>query len=95
MTVRDEVLEAVQGLVPIAAEAGCSMAQLAVAWVLRNQNVASAIVGATRPDQLRDNVGALDVTIDDDLAARIDEVLAPVIISDPDTMAKMAPKGRL
>lgn len=92
---RDEVLEAVQGLVPIAAEAGCSMAQLAVAWVLRNQNVASAIVGATRPDQLRDNVGALDVTIDDDLAARIDEVLAPVIISDPEMTAKMAPKGRL
>ncbi|MEZ5310386.1 MAG: aldo/keto reductase family protein [Microthrixaceae bacterium] len=92
---RDEVLEAVQGLVPIAAEAGCSMAQLAVAWVLRNQNVASAIVGATRPDQLRDNVGALDVTIDDDLAVRIDEVLAPVIISDPEMTAKMAPKGRL
>ena len=92
---RDEVLEAVQGLVPIAAEAGCSMAQLAVAWVLRNQNVASAIVGATRPDQLRDNVGALEVTIDDDLAERIDEVLAPVIISDPEMTAKMAPKGRL
>ena len=92
---RDEVLEAVQQLVPLAEEAGCSMAQLAVAWVLRNPNVSSAIVGASRPEQLRDNLGALDVTIDDDLAARIEAVLAPVATTDPAMTAKMAPKGRL
>lgn len=92
---RDEVLEAVQQLVPLAEEAGCSMAQLAVAWVLRNPNVSSAIVGASRPEQLRDNLGALDVTIDDDLAARIDTVLAPVATTDPAMTAKMAPKGRM
>lgn len=92
---RDEVLEAVQRLIPVADEIGCSMAQLAVAWVLRNPNVSSAIVGASRPEQLRDNIGALDVTIDDELAARIDRILEPVAITDPGRTERLAPKGRL
>ncbi len=91
----DEVLTAVQGLKPIADELGASMAQLAVAWVLRNPNVASAIVGASKPSQLRDNVGALDVTLDDDVVARIDEILDPVVVRDPEMTSKMAPRGRI
>jgi len=91
----DDVLTAVQQLVPVAAEAGVSMAQLAVAWVLRNDNVASAIVGASRPSQLEDNVGAVDVTLDDDLVARIDEILDPVVVRDPALTEKMTPRTRV
>jgi len=80
---RDDVLEAVQKLKPIAEQAGATMAQLGVAWVLNNPNVSSAIVGATRPEQLQDNVKALDVTIDADMLKAIDEALDPVVIRDP------------
>jgi aryl-alcohol dehydrogenase-like predicted oxidoreductase len=80
---RDDVLEAVQRLKPIADQAGATLAQLAVAWVLSNPNVSSAIVGATRPEQLRDNVKALDVTIDAGMLKAIDEVLDPVVTRDP------------
>ena len=80
---RDEVLEAVQKLKPLAEQAGCTLAQLAVAWVLNNSNVSSAIVGATRPEQLQDNVKALDVTIDADMLKAIDEALDPVVERDP------------
>jgi aryl-alcohol dehydrogenase-like predicted oxidoreductase len=80
---RDPVLEKVQLLKPLADEAGLSMAQLAVAWVLQNDNVASAIVGATRPEQVRDNVAAAGVKLDADLLAEIDDVLEGVVISDP------------
>jgi aryl-alcohol dehydrogenase-like predicted oxidoreductase len=80
---RDDVLEAVQRLKPIAEQAGATTAQLAVAWVLNNPNVSSAIVGATRPEQLRDNVKALDVTIDTGMVKAIDEVLDAVVTRDP------------
>lgn len=79
----DEVLERVQLLRPIAEQAGLTMAQLAVAWVLRNPNVAAAIVGASRPGQISDNVGAVGVELDDDLVAAIDEALSPVVVDDP------------
>lgn len=79
----DDLLAKVQDLKPLANEAGISMARMAVAWVLRNQNVASAIVGASRPDQLDDTVAAVDVTLSDDLVARIDEVLGDNVTSDP------------
>src|SRR5215813_5601949 len=72
---RDDVLTAVQKLRPLADEAGLTMAQLAVAWVLQNPNVASAIVGATRPAQLEDNVKAAGVKLDGDLLKKIDEVV--------------------
>lgn len=91
----DDVLTAVQQLVPLAAEAGVSMAQLAVAWVLRNENVASAIVGASRPSQLEDNVGAVEITLDDELVARIDAILEPVIVRDPALTEKMTPRTRV
>jgi aryl-alcohol dehydrogenase-like predicted oxidoreductase len=80
----DEVLERVQELKPVAAEAGLTMAQMAAAWVLQNDNVASAIVGATRPEQLVDSVKAAGVVLEADVMKRIDEVLAGVVERDPD-----------
>ena len=80
---RDEVLEKVQLLKPLAADAGLSLAQLAVAWVLQNPNVSSAIVGATRPEQVRDNAAASGKKLDDDLLAQIDAVLEGVVTTDP------------
>jgi len=80
---RDDVLTAVQKLKPLAEQAGLTMAQLAVAWVLQNPNVSSAIVGATRPEQLEDNVKAAGVKLDADLLKAIDEILDGVVERDP------------
>ncbi|GAB2907728.1 aldo/keto reductase family protein [Nonomuraea fastidiosa] len=80
---RDDVLTRVQELKPIAADLGLSMAQLAVAWVLQNPNVSSAIVGATRPEQVRDNVKAAGVKLDADVLKKIDDVLGDVVERDP------------
>ena len=74
------VLEAVQRLVPIAEQAGLSMVQLALAWVLREPNVASAIVGASRPEQVRANATASGVTLGGDVLAAIDAALGEIII---------------
>ncbi|MGH2752867.1 MAG: aldo/keto reductase family protein [Actinomycetota bacterium] len=79
----DEVLRAVQELRPLAEEAGVTMATLALAWVLQNDNVSAAIIGATRPEQVRENVKASGVRLEEGLMKRIDEVLADVIIRDP------------
>ena len=80
---QDDVLERVQQLKPIADEAGLTMAQLAVAWVLQNDNVSCAIVGASRPEQVSDNVRAAGVRLDADALKSIDEVLDPVVVRDP------------
>ncbi|HEY1570533.1 MAG TPA: aldo/keto reductase family protein [Pseudonocardiaceae bacterium] len=80
---RDDVLSRVQQLVPIAGDLGLSMAQLAVAWVLQNPNVASAIIGATRPEQVADNVKAAGVTLSEQIMATIDDVLGDVVEYDP------------
>ncbi|GAB2751568.1 aldo/keto reductase family protein [Amycolatopsis magusensis] len=79
----DDVLTRVQKLEPLAAEAGLSLAQLAVAWVLQNPNVASAIIGASRPDQVHENVKAAGVKLDADLLAKMDDILDGVIERDP------------
>jgi aryl-alcohol dehydrogenase-like predicted oxidoreductase len=79
----EPVLTAVQKLKPLAEQAGLTMAQLAVAWVLQNPNVSSAIVGASRPDQVRDNVKASGVKLDADLLKAIDEIVEPVTERDP------------
>lgn len=79
----DHVLDRVQHLRPLAESAGLSMAQLAVAWTLHNPNVASAIIGASRPEQVRENVKAAGVKLDAELLKRIDEILDPVIERDP------------
>lgn len=72
----EEILTRVQRLAPIAAELGISMAQLALAWVLRQDNVAAAIIGASRPQQVIDNAGAAGVHLDDAVLQRIDTALA-------------------
>jgi len=73
---RPDVLEAVEKLKPLAAEAGASLAQFALAWVLREPNVASAIVGASRPEQVEDNAAATDLTVDPALFARAEAIVA-------------------
>jgi len=88
----DDLLARVQQLKPIAEQAGLTLAQLAVAWVLQNPNVAAAIVGATRPEQVRENVRASGVRLDPELMARIDAVLGPVVVTDPAETA--SPAGR-
>ena len=80
---RDELLARVQDLQPLADEAGLSLAQLAVAWTLQNPNVSSAIIGATRPEQVRENVKASGVKLDAGLLRRIDEVLGDYVERDP------------
>ena len=79
----DSLLARVQELRTVADEAGLSLAQLAIAWTLQNPNVAAAIVGATRPDQVRDNAGASGVRLDAGLLRRIDDILGPEIVTDP------------
>src|SRR3954447_25025210 len=90
---RDDVLERVQQLRPLADEAGLSMAGLALAWVLREDNVASAIIGASRPEQVRDNAQAVGVRLDPALKERMDEILAPVSETDPALTQSPNPRG--
>ncbi|TWF78143.1 aryl-alcohol dehydrogenase-like predicted oxidoreductase [Pseudonocardia hierapolitana] len=79
----DETLTRIQALAPIASDLGLTMAQLAVAWVLQNQNVAAAIIGASRPEQVADNAGASGVRLEDEVLKRIDEALGDVVERDP------------
>lgn len=90
----NDVLEAVQKLRPLADEAGLSLAQLAIAWVLQNPNVSAAIVGASRPEQVTENVKASGVKLDADLMARIEEITAPVAVTDPVQVYKNTPPKR-
>jgi aryl-alcohol dehydrogenase-like predicted oxidoreductase len=77
------LLERVQRLRPLAEELGLSMAQLALAWVLREENVASAIIGATRPEQVEDNAAASGVELDAATLGRIDDILGDSVRWDP------------
>jgi aryl-alcohol dehydrogenase-like predicted oxidoreductase len=79
----DDVLGRVQQLLPIAEDAGLSLAQLAVAWVLQNSNVSAAIIGASRPEQVTENVKAAGVVLEEAALKRIDEVLEGVVERDP------------
>jgi aryl-alcohol dehydrogenase-like predicted oxidoreductase len=90
----DKVLTRVQALKPIADELGLSLAQLAVAWVLQNDNVASAIIGASRPSQVEENAKASGVTIPAELLSRIDDALGDVIERDPAKTHLSSPKTR-
>ena len=91
---RDEVLTRVQKLAPIAAELDLTMAQLAVAWVLQNPNVAAAIIGASRPEQVAENVKAVGVVIPREEMDAIDEALGDVVVRDASETAERAPKSR-
>ncbi|WP_062378277.1 aldo/keto reductase family protein [Demequina pelophila] len=87
-----ELLERVQLLQPIADELGLTMAQLALAWVLQNDNVAAAIIGASRPEQVRDNAKASGVEIPAELMTRIDEALGDKVVRDPRLTVETNPK---
>jgi aryl-alcohol dehydrogenase-like predicted oxidoreductase len=88
----DAILEAVERLRPIADGAGLSMAEMALAWVLRRDEVASAIVGASRPDQVHANAAASGIELSADVLAAIDDALAGTAITEP-TLAPLARSG--
>jgi aryl-alcohol dehydrogenase-like predicted oxidoreductase len=79
----EATLTAVQNLRPLAEGLGLTMAQFALAWVLQNQAVSAAIVGASRPEQIKDNLGASGIEIPADVMSKVDEVLAGVYMTDP------------
>ncbi len=91
---RDDVLEAVARLEPIARDGGITMAQLAVAWVLRQPNISAAIIGASRPEQVTDNAKASGIVLGDDVLAAIDEALGDVVVRDASLTAKQTPDTR-
>jgi aryl-alcohol dehydrogenase-like predicted oxidoreductase len=90
---RDEVLESVQQLKPIADDLGLTLAQLSIAWVLANDNVAAALIGASRPEQVESNVQASGVELTGDVLARIDEIIGGLAERDP--AKTVSPKSRL
>lgn len=90
----DDLLTRVQALRPIAADLGLSMAQLAIAWVLQNDNVCAALIGASRPEQVAENAKAAGVRIPADARARIDEALGDAVIRDPALVARTTPQRR-
>ncbi|WP_327292169.1 aldo/keto reductase family protein [Streptomyces sp. NBC_01198] len=91
---RDDLLERVQELKPLAADAGLSLAQLAVAWVLQNSNVSAAIVGASRPEQVAENAKASGVRLDAEVMATIERILEPVAVTDPLKVHENVPTSR-
>ena len=90
----DDVLTAVQKLKPIADEAGITVAQLSLAWVLHNPNIAAALVGASRPEQLEDTVKASDITLDDATYAAVNDALSSVAVTDGAETDTVSPKSR-
>jgi len=90
----DETLSRVQQLAPLAEAEGLSMAQLAVAWVLQNDNVASAITGGSRPEQVRDNAAAAGRTLSAETMQGIDDALGDAAVRDG-RVAKSSPRSRL
>jgi aryl-alcohol dehydrogenase-like predicted oxidoreductase len=90
----DDILTRVQDLEPVAKELDLTLAQLAIAWVLQNDNVASALVGASRPEQVAENVKAAGVTIPAELMTRVDDALGDTVVRDPAQTAANAPRRR-
>ncbi len=91
----DDILTRVQAIKPVAEELDITMAQLAIAWVLQNDNVAAALVGASRPEQVSENVKAAGVKIPDELMRKIDETLGDVAETDGAKTAAGAPQTRV
>ncbi len=80
---REEVLEPVAAYAELCREAGFTPAAVALAWVLQNENVSAAIVGASRPEQIGENVKALEIELEPDFVEAIEQVLAPATLFDP------------
>ncbi len=91
---RDDVLERIQRLKPIAGDHGLTLAQLAVAWVLQNDNVSAALVGASRPEQVVENVKAAGVRLEADVMTAIDDVLGDAVERDGARVLNSTPKQR-
>ena len=89
----EPILTAVQKLIPIAAKVDLTPAQLAIAWVLQNPNVSSAIIGATKPSQIKENVKASGVKLDQSIMAEIDTALSSVVITDPSKTVSPKPRA--
>ena len=94
-SLKDEVLTRVQQLAPLAEAEGLTMAQLAVAWVLQNDNVASAITGGSRPEQVHDNAAAAGKKLSAETLKGIDEALGDVVDSDGSKVGEASPTSRL
>ena len=92
--ITDDVLDAVQRLRPVAAELDLALSQLALAWVLRNADVASVIIGASRPEQVSENVRAAAVDLPQDALEAIDAALEGVVVCDPARTAEFTPAAR-
>ncbi|MDO5671793.1 MAG: aldo/keto reductase family protein [Actinomycetaceae bacterium] len=92
---KKDTLQRVQGLRRVAEEAGCSMPQLALAWVLSRPNVAGVIIGASQPEQIKENVKACKVKLSEDVLERIDSLLDEIIVRDPSFTDERSPKTRL
>jgi aryl-alcohol dehydrogenase-like predicted oxidoreductase len=90
---QDDILSAVQNLKPIAQDLGITMGQLAIAWVLQNKNVASAIVGASRPEQIIENAKAADVVLEAEIMKKIDEILGDIVEKDPAKIISPNPRA--
>ena len=90
---RDDVLTAVQNLRPIADSEGLTMGQLAIAWVLQNPNVSSAIIGATKPAQIKENVKASGVKLSSQTMSAIDKALGNLIERDPEKTISPNPRA--
>ena len=90
----DDVLTRVQQLKPVADEVGLTLAQLAVAWVLQNPNVSSTITGASRPEQVTENVKAAGVKLEEEQLKQIDEILGSAVERDPAKTVQNAPQTR-
>jgi aryl-alcohol dehydrogenase-like predicted oxidoreductase len=89
---REEALEAVQRLVPVAADAGLSLPELALAWVLRRGELASAIIGASRPEQVHANAAAAGIILGEDVLSAVDAALGDVPVKGQ-TLASLATEG--
>jgi len=90
----DEILASVQNLKPIANDLGLTMGQLAIAWVLANPNVASAIVGSSKPEHIKEAVGAVGVQLPAETLRAIDDAIGDVAERDPEQTAKQSPNPR-
>ncbi len=90
---KEEILSAVQKLIPIAKKVDLTPAQLAVAWVLQNPNVSSAIIGASKPSQIKENAKASGVKLDKSILAEIDAVLTGLITTDPALTVSPTPRA--
>lgn len=91
---KDEILASVQNLKPIANDLGLTMGQLAIAWVLANPNVASAIVGSSKPEHMKEAVGAVGVQLPAEALRAIDDAIGDVAERDPEQTAKQSPNPR-